>query len=251
MTVPHRLFLDANVWFAAAASAAGASAMLLSLCQEGHCAATVTRLILREAEKNLQAKAKFRDAALVRFYRLIAAPGLQVIAAPSPGRNRTLRRHHPCEGHPCAGRGSQGKSYRVNYPGPKTFRHTGDPPGNAALRDPDTWHVPPAAGRAITRHRADVHSPPGSLSILLPRQKGPTGTPLAALPIVPQTSRHPHFLKSTLASHVPAVRQEPVANMTRESPVPFSQELAADSACIRTWKRPERYCRSARPCVTV
>ena len=84
MTVPHRLFLDANVWFAAAASSAGASAMLLSLCQEGHCTATVTRLILREAEKNLQAKAKLRDAALVRFYRLIAAPGLQVIAAPSP-----------------------------------------------------------------------------------------------------------------------------------------------------------------------
>jgi predicted nucleic acid-binding protein len=83
MTVPHRLFLDANVWFAAAASAVGASAMALSLCQEGHCAATVTRLILQEAEKNLQAKAQFRDAALVRFYRLIAAPGLHVIAAPS------------------------------------------------------------------------------------------------------------------------------------------------------------------------
>ena len=83
MTVPHRLFLDANVWFAAAAPSAGASAMLLSLCQEGHCAATVTRLILREAEKNLQANATFRDAALVRFYRLIAAPGLQVIATPS------------------------------------------------------------------------------------------------------------------------------------------------------------------------
>lgn len=84
MMVPRRLFLDANVWFAAAASAAGASAVLLSLCQEGHCTATVTRLILQEAEKNLQAKAQFRDAALVRFYRLIAAPGLQVIAAPTP-----------------------------------------------------------------------------------------------------------------------------------------------------------------------
>jgi predicted nucleic acid-binding protein len=83
MRVPHRLFLDANVWFVAAASPAGASAMLLALCQEGHCDATVTRLILQEAEKNLRAKARFRDAALVRFYRMIAAPGLHVIAAPS------------------------------------------------------------------------------------------------------------------------------------------------------------------------
>jgi len=81
--VSPRLFLDANVWFAAAGSPAGASAMLLALCQEGHCEITATRLILNEAEKNLRAKAKFRDAALVRFYRLIAAPGLQVVATPS------------------------------------------------------------------------------------------------------------------------------------------------------------------------
>jgi len=80
MTVPRRLFLDANVWFAAAVSATGASAMLLALCQEGQCEATATRLILQEAEQNLRAKAKFRDAALVRFYRLIAAPALQVVS---------------------------------------------------------------------------------------------------------------------------------------------------------------------------
>jgi hypothetical protein len=61
MTVPHRLFLDANVWFAAAASSAGASAMLLSLCQKGHCTATVTRLILREAEKNLKTLRAFQE----------------------------------------------------------------------------------------------------------------------------------------------------------------------------------------------
>ena len=83
MIVPHRLFLDANVWFAAAVSPAGASAILLVLCQEGQCEATATRLILQEAEQNLRAKAKFRDAALVRFYRLIVAPGVQVVPAPS------------------------------------------------------------------------------------------------------------------------------------------------------------------------
>jgi len=80
MTVPRRVFLDANVWFAAAVSPTGGSAMLLALCQEGQCEATATRLILQEAEQNLRAKAKFRDAALVRFYRLIAAPGLQVVS---------------------------------------------------------------------------------------------------------------------------------------------------------------------------
>ena len=84
MTAPHRLFLDANVWFAAAVSPTGASAMLLVLCQEGQCNATVTRRILQDAEHNLRAKAKSRDAALVRFYRLIVAPGVQVVPTPSP-----------------------------------------------------------------------------------------------------------------------------------------------------------------------
>jgi putative PIN family toxin of toxin-antitoxin system len=83
MTVPHCLFLDANVWFAAAVSPRGGSAMLLALCQEGQCEATVTRRILREAEQNLRTKAKFRDEPLVRFYRLIAVPGLKVVSNPS------------------------------------------------------------------------------------------------------------------------------------------------------------------------
>ncbi len=83
MTVPHRLFLDANVWFAAAASSTGASAMLLVLCQEGQSNATATRRILQEAEQNLRAKAKPRDAALVRFYRLIVVPGVEVVPTPS------------------------------------------------------------------------------------------------------------------------------------------------------------------------
>jgi predicted nucleic acid-binding protein len=83
MILPRRLFLDANVWFAAAVSAVGASAMLVALCQAGHCEATATKLILQEAETNLRAKAKSRDAALVRFYSLIAGPGLKLTATPS------------------------------------------------------------------------------------------------------------------------------------------------------------------------
>jgi len=104
MTASPRVFFDANVWFVAAASPEGASAMLLALCQEGHCTATVTRLILQEAEKNLRAKTTFRDAALVRFYRLIAAPGLRVIAAPSPEETaRYTGLIHPKDTHVLAG----------------------------------------------------------------------------------------------------------------------------------------------------
>ncbi len=81
MTVPRRLFLDANVWMAAAGSPTGASAMLLIVCQEARAKAAATRLVLLEAEKNV--RAKFGDAALLRFYRLIAAPGLQMVPDPS------------------------------------------------------------------------------------------------------------------------------------------------------------------------
>jgi len=81
MTIPRRLFLDANVWIAAAGSPTGASAMLLTLCQEERAEAAVTRLVLLEAEKNV--RTKFGDAALVRFYRLISAPGLQIVPVPS------------------------------------------------------------------------------------------------------------------------------------------------------------------------
>jgi putative PIN family toxin of toxin-antitoxin system len=83
MTVPHRVVLDANIWFAGAVSTTGASAMLLALCQEGQFDVTVTRLVLQEAEQNLRVKARFGDAALVRFYRLITVPGFRVISTPS------------------------------------------------------------------------------------------------------------------------------------------------------------------------
>jgi uncharacterized protein len=83
MKIPRRVFLDANVWFAASVSTRGASAMLLNLCHGGHCQAPVTRLVLQEAEQNLRNKAKFKDAALVRFYHLIVTPGLQMVSTPS------------------------------------------------------------------------------------------------------------------------------------------------------------------------
>lgn len=99
-----RLFLDANVWFVAACAPTGASALLLALCHEGHCQATVTRRILQEAERNLAAKAKTRDAALLRFYHLIAAPGLQLIAPPAPEDLATYATLiHPKDAHVLAG----------------------------------------------------------------------------------------------------------------------------------------------------
>lgn len=56
MRAAPRLFLDANIWIAAAGSRTGASALVLALCQRGHATAVSSRLILLEVERNIQAK---------------------------------------------------------------------------------------------------------------------------------------------------------------------------------------------------
>ncbi len=78
-----RLFLDASVLIAAAASSEGGSALVLALCQAGKAEALVTRLVLREVERNL--RDKFDDEILLRFYRLIADLEPELIPVPSPG----------------------------------------------------------------------------------------------------------------------------------------------------------------------
>jgi predicted nucleic acid-binding protein len=67
---PPRLFLDANVLIAAAGSAEGGSAVVLEICRVKLAIPVLTRLILREAERNIQGK--LDRSALLRFYRLIA-----------------------------------------------------------------------------------------------------------------------------------------------------------------------------------
>ena len=66
----HRVFLDASVSIAAAASNEGASALVLEICKRGKATALVTRLVLLEVERNLQAK--LDDRVLLNFYNLLA-----------------------------------------------------------------------------------------------------------------------------------------------------------------------------------
>lgn len=80
MPAHPRLSLDASILIAAAASPEGGSSLVLELCKAGKAIALVTQLVLREAERNIQAK--LDEAALLRFYNLIA--GLDPVVVPLP-----------------------------------------------------------------------------------------------------------------------------------------------------------------------
>lgn len=77
MAATPRLFLDASVLIAAAGSAEGGSALLLDICRVSKTPLLVTRLVLREAERNIQEK--LDETALLRFYQLIGEIDVQVI----------------------------------------------------------------------------------------------------------------------------------------------------------------------------
>ena len=82
MKAVPRLFLDANVFIAAAGSHTGASALVLALCRHGHAKAVTSRLVLFEAERNI--RGKLGEDPLLRFYQEIAALDLDLVEAPSP-----------------------------------------------------------------------------------------------------------------------------------------------------------------------
>lgn len=82
MTAVPRLFLDASVFIAAAGSRTGASAMVLAVCRHGRAKAVSSRLVLREAERNIHGK--LGTDALLRFYQDIGVLGLELVEAPSP-----------------------------------------------------------------------------------------------------------------------------------------------------------------------
>jgi len=81
MAAAPRLFLDASVLIAAAGSPEGGSALLLDVCRASKTRLLVTRLVLREAERNIQQK--LDEASLLRFYRVIVELELQIIPTPS------------------------------------------------------------------------------------------------------------------------------------------------------------------------
>lgn len=82
MPTRPRLFLDAGVLLAAAASPDGGSALMLELCRAGRAVAVVTRLVLREAERNI--RAQLNETVLLRFYGLMAE--LEPRVVPFPGQ---------------------------------------------------------------------------------------------------------------------------------------------------------------------
>ena len=75
-----RVFLDANVYFAGSASPTGASALILQLILKSRIEATASRLVLREAERNLRRKRPPKD--LKAFHQFLKRAKLHVIPAP-------------------------------------------------------------------------------------------------------------------------------------------------------------------------
>ena len=84
----RRLFLDANVLFAAAASPNGGSARVLELCQGGFAQAIVSHLVLLEAARNI--RGKLPPAAYRQFHRLCLRVPLEVRPPPQTATVRRL-----------------------------------------------------------------------------------------------------------------------------------------------------------------
>ena len=75
-----RAFLDANVYFAGSASPTGGSALILQLILKGRIEVTASRLVLREAERNLRRKRPPKD--LKAFHQFLTHAKLRVIPTP-------------------------------------------------------------------------------------------------------------------------------------------------------------------------
>ena len=82
-----RVFLDANVYFAGCVSPTGASALILQLARKGRLQIVASRLVLREADRNLRKKG--RHGSLKAFQAFLRAVPVQVI--PSPGERQLAR----------------------------------------------------------------------------------------------------------------------------------------------------------------
>ena len=75
-----RVFLDANVYFAGCASPSGASALILQLARRGLIRIVASRLVLREADRNLRRKSHRSHAEA--FHRLLKATEMTILPAP-------------------------------------------------------------------------------------------------------------------------------------------------------------------------
>jgi predicted nucleic acid-binding protein len=76
-----RVFLDATCWVAAAGSSTGGSAAILELGKAEYLQIVATPRVLREAERNI--KNRMGDAALLRYYRLLASIEIETVSTPT------------------------------------------------------------------------------------------------------------------------------------------------------------------------
>lgn len=75
-----RIFLDANVYFAGFFSRSGASRLILDLAGRGKIRLVASRLVLREADRNLRLKS---DPKLVKaFHRFLNEAMIQIVPTP-------------------------------------------------------------------------------------------------------------------------------------------------------------------------
>ena len=77
-----KVFLDANVYFAGCYSQKGASSVILELVRRGKIEGFASRLVLREAERNLRLKAK--SPVLKLFHQFLKEADLRIFPSPKP-----------------------------------------------------------------------------------------------------------------------------------------------------------------------
>ena len=77
-----KVFLDANVYFAGCYSRTGASSVVLELIRRGKLEGFSSRLVLREAERNLRLKAK--SSVLKLFHKFLKEADLRIFPSPKP-----------------------------------------------------------------------------------------------------------------------------------------------------------------------
>jgi predicted nucleic acid-binding protein len=80
MAPEDKLFIDASVLIAAAASPTGGSALVMEFCKARKATPLVSRLVLIEAERNI--RKKFEESVLVHYYDMLAELDPQVLPTP-------------------------------------------------------------------------------------------------------------------------------------------------------------------------
>lgn len=81
MAPEDKLFLDASVLIAAAASPTGGSALVMEFCKAGKASPLVSRLVLIEAERNI--RRKFEESVLIQCYDMLAELEPHVLPTPA------------------------------------------------------------------------------------------------------------------------------------------------------------------------